>query len=414
MSSIIKKHDHSQHYSTPEKGAASLSQTHFPCEQCGADLVYSPDKQELICEYCGFQNIIPVTYQPIKEYDFKTALRELKRLKHSDKQTDVGIIKCPSCAAQFSLENEFSVDCPFCGTPVVTSTEHARFIHPESLLPFTITEVQAVAAFDEWIGSLWFAPSELKKISKREEKLTGVYLPYWTYDSGTENTYRGQRGTVYYERQVFHVVIDGRRVRQVRSIPRVRWQPVSGHVSLHFDDILIGASKTLPRSIIDHLAPWDLHNLAPYSEAYLSGFRSELYQVTVDQGFMQAKNIMDYHIDNAVRSDIGGDKQRVAAINTQHHDTTFKHLLLPVWSAAFKYRGKTYRYVINGRNGKIHGERPYSVVKIVATSLFAISLLAGGFYFLKTSGAFDHNNMPSYERQYTPPKQRWNPDSSYY
>lgn len=409
MNSIIKNHHHSHTHSSSEGEESSLSQTHFPCEQCGADLIYSPEKQELICEYCGFQNVIPVSYQEIKEYDFKSALRELERLKNGNSQSDVGIIKCPSCAAQFSLENEFSADCPFCGTPVVTSTEHARFIHPESLLPFIITDEQAIASFDKWIGSLWFAPSELKKISKREEKLTGVYLPYWTYDSDTENAYRGQRGTVYYERQVFNVVIDGRRVRQVRSIPRVRWRPVSGHVSLHFDDILIGASKTLPRSIIDHLAPWDLHQLEPYSESYLSGFRSELYQITVDQGFMQAKNIMDYHIDNAVRRDIGGDQQRVAGVNTQYHDTTFKHLLLPIWSAAFKYRGKTYRYVINGRNGKIHGERPYSIVKIMFASILAISLLAGGFYFLKTSGLL---NQPHSYEQYTP-RQQWNPPRYY-
>ena len=402
MSSIIKNHNHS----TQDREKSSLSQTHFPCEQCGADLIYSPDEQELVCEYCGFRNTIPVSYQEIKEYDFQTALHELERLKHSDKRGDVGIIKCPSCAAQFSLEDEFSADCPFCGTPVVTSTDHVRFIHPESLLPFSITNAQAIAAFDEWIGSLWFAPSELKKISNREDKLTGVYLPYWTYDSQTENSYRGQRGTVYYERQVFHVVIDGRRVRQVRSIPRIRWRPVSGHVSLYFDDILIGASKTLPRSIIDHLAPWDLHNLVPYSESYLSGFHSELYQVTVDQGFMQAKNIMDYQIDRAVRRDIGGDQQRVANVNTQHYDTTFKHLLLPVWSAAFKYRGKTYRYVVNGRNGKVHGERPYSIVKIVFASVLVLSLAAGGFYVLKKSGAFD--NIQTYDHYYIPSQQHWN------
>ncbi|MCK5814220.1 MAG: primosomal protein N' (replication factor Y) - superfamily II helicase, partial [Cocleimonas sp.] len=283
----------------------------------------------------------------------------------------------------------FSADCPFCGTPIVTSTEHARFIQPESLLPFTISDEQAIAAFDHWVGTLWFAPSELKKISRRDEKLTGVYLPYWTYDSNTQNSYRGQRGIVYYERQVYYAVVDGRRVRQVRSVPRVRWTPISGHISLYFDDVLIGASKTLPRSIIDHLEPWDLDHLAPYSEAYLSGFHSELYQVTVDQGFMQAKNIMDQHIDNAVRRDIGGDQQRVSRVDTKHHDTTFKHLLLPVWSAAFKYRGKTYRYVINGRSGKIHGERPYSFIKILFAILILVTIIGIGLYFLEKSGAFE-------------------------
>lgn len=383
MTLIKNTHSHSNSSSQD-----TLSQTHFPCEQCGADLIYSPAKQQLVCDYCGFQNVISVSHEEIKEYNFKTALQELERLKHNTDKTTISIIQCPSCAAEFSLEEEFSANCPFCGTPVVTSTEHARFIQPESLLPFRITDEQAIAAFDQWVKSLWFAPSRLKKISQRDEKLTGVYLPYWTYDSNTENSYRGQQGTLYYERQIYYAYIDGRRVRKVRSIPKIRWRPVSGHISLHFDDILIGASKTLPRKIIDHLEPWDLHHLVPYSEAYLSGFHSELYQVTVDKGFMQAKNIMNYRIDNVVRRDIGGDQQRVSTINTQHYQTTFKHLLLPIWSAAFQYRGNTYRYVINGRNGKIHGERPYSIVKIIFTIIVFIIIIGTGVYFLEKSDAF--------------------------
>jgi DNA-directed RNA polymerase subunit RPC12/RpoP len=396
VTSIKKTHSHSNSSSQD-----TLSQTHFPCEQCGADLIYSPDKQQLVCDYCGFQNIITIRHEEIKEYNFNTALQELERLKHNANNTTISIIQCPSCAAEFSLEDEFSANCPFCGTPVVTSTEHARFIQPASLLPFRITDGQAIKAFDKWVNSLWFAPSKLKKISQRDEKLTGVYLPYWTYDSNTENNYRGQQGTIYYERQTYYAYIDGHRVRKVRSIPKIRWQPVSGYVSLHFDDILIGASKTLPRNIIDHLAPWDLHHLVPYSEAYLSGFHSELYQVTVDKGFMQAKNIMNHHIDNAVRRDIGGDQQRVSSINTQHYDTTFKHLLLPVWSAAFKYHGNTYRYVINGRNGKIHGERPYSSVKIALAVIFFIIVLGVGFYFLEESGAFKQGNVYDHPSPYS-------------
>ena len=393
MTSIKKTHSHQHSHQHSSSTQGDLSQTHFPCKQCGADLLYSPEKQQLACDYCGFQNIIPISDQEIKEYDFNSALHELERLKHGSQNTTIGIIRCPSCAAEFSLEEEFSADCPFCGTPVVTSTKHARFIQPESLLPFKITNEKAITAFDEWVRSLWFAPSNLKKISKRNEKLTGIYLPYWTYDSKTDNTYRGQRGIIYYERQVYYAVVEGRRVRRERSVPKIHWTPVSGHVSLHFDDILIGASKTLPRKIIDHLEPWDLHNLKPYSEAYLSGFHSELYQVTVDKGFLQAKNIMDEHIDDAVRRDIGGDKQRVAGVTTRHSDTTFKHLLLPIWSAAFKYRDTTYRYVINGRNGKVHGERPYSMVKITTAVLTTIIILGVSLYFLEASGALQKINQ---------------------
>jgi len=62
-------------------------------------------------------------------------------------------------------------------------------------------------------------------------------------------------------------------------------------------------------------------------------------------------------------------------------DVTFKHILLPVWLAAYKYRGKTYRFVVNGRTGAVKGERPWSWVKITIAVLLG-AIVAGiiGFF----------------------------------
>jgi hypothetical protein len=112
------------------------------------------------------------------------------------------------------------------------------------------------------------------------------------------------------------------------------------------------------------LEPWDLENLVPYNEDYLKGFSSEYYQVALNQGFDDAKQKMDNVIYQDIAFDIGGDQQRIDQFNTTHNNTTYKHCLLPVWSAAFRYRNKSYRFVINGRTGQVQGERPYSYWKI--------------------------------------------------
>ena len=52
--------------------------------------------------------------------------------------------------------------------------------------------------------------------------------------------------------------------------------------------------------------------------------------------------------------------------------------------AAYKYRGKTYRFVVNGRSGAVQGERPYSFWKIFFTVLSAM-LVAGIIGFLVAS-----------------------------
>jgi hypothetical protein len=84
-------------------------------------------------------------------------------------------------------------------------------------------------------------------------------------------------------------------------------------------------------------------------------------------------------IEGDVRGDIGGDQQQIEHMSTQYFDTTFKHLLLPVYAGAYRFNGKVFQIVVNGRTGEIHGDRPYSVWKIallVVVLLMVILILA--------------------------------------
>ena len=77
-----------------------------------------------------------------------------------------------------------------------------------------------------------------------------------------------------------------------------------------------------------------------------------------------------------VRRDIGGDEQHINAIQTRHSAETFKHILLPVWTAAYKYRGRSFRFVVNAQTGKVQGDRPWSVWKIATAVVLAIAVAA--------------------------------------
>ena len=86
----------------------------------------------------------------------------------------------------------------------------------------------------------------------------------------------------------------------------------------------------------------------------------------LDQAFVEARQMMDRQIERDVLFDIGGDRQRISQVETKVGSVTFKHILLPIWIAAYKYNGKSYRIVINGQTGRVQGERPWSVWKIAA------------------------------------------------
>jgi hypothetical protein len=362
----------------------ALTVERVPCEQCGGLLTFKPGTKNLTCRYCGLENRIQEGDEEIQEIDLHYALVELANAKPASRTQ---LIQCNACGAGFKFAASIQAgECPFCGTAIVTGVADAKAITPKSLLPFKVNEQEAKQQFRRWLKSLWFAPNNVIKYSGDETKLKGIYIPYWTFDSQTETYYQGARGKIYYVTENMQAFQKGRLIHETRQVPKIEWSPVQGRVSRLFDDVLVGASRSLPRQILDRLEPWDLENLEAFNENYLSGFASEYYQVELDQGFDLAKRKMDNVIYHDIAFDIGGDEQRIDRFHTQHYQSTFKHCLLPVWSAAFRYQDKAYRFVINGRTGQVQGERPYSYWKIAFAIMFGIVAVGGLLIILERSG----------------------------
>lgn len=357
---------------------STLEDHRFPCDTCGSDLRFVPGEGKLVCDHCGNVEVIeddgPVQ-GAIRELDFRAGLDAA--LPNAEMEESRGV-KCDNCGALFEFDPAtHAAECPFCATPVVSDTGVNRHIKPRGLLPFAQDEKTARTAMTDWLGSLWFAPNGLQEYARKGRRMDGIYVPYWTFDADTRSDYRGARGTIYYETK--RVMRDGK--WETRRVQKTRWRNVSGVVSRFFDDVLILGSASLPRTYTDGLEPWDLHALEPYRPEYLAGFRAEGYTIDLEDSFHRARAKMNKIIARDVRFDIGGDRQRVHDINTQISNITFKHILLPVWLAAYKYRGKTYRFVVNGRTGRVQGERPYSTIKIaIAVTLGLIVAGIVGYF----------------------------------
>src|SRR5262249_4871171 len=171
-------------------------------------------------------------------------------------------------------------------------------------------------AFDNWLGSLWFAPTELKKVALLGQ-LSGVYVPYWTYDAMTYTRYTGERGEDYQETETYtDRDAQGNPVTRTRTVTKTRWYSVSGEVEHFFDDLLVCGSKSVPPHLVSWLEPWDLGKLEAFRADFLSGFKTERYAVGLREGFDEAKAMMEPEITSLIRQDIGGDHQRIATKRT--------------------------------------------------------------------------------------------------
>ena len=356
----------------------------FACTSCGADLKYKPGTNHLNCEYCGATNEIQQADVDIEELDFNESLAKKSETVELSIER---FVKCESCGASSTLEpNVSSALCPYCTTALVV--EHAKdekVIQPKSLLPFKLDKNNAKDEFKKWINKLWFAPNDLKKAAINFDHFKGIYIPYWTYDTDTNTRYLGQRGEYYYVSESYTTTENGKSVTKTRQVRKTRWYMASGNVHEFFDDILIVATKSLPKKYIYKLEPWDLKNLVPFEKSYLSGFISEKYQIELDKGFEIAKGIAYPVIRSLVKRDIGGDEQRIISMNTNYNDITFKHLLLPVFVSAYKFKNKLYLFLVNGRTGEVQGERPYSWIKITLAFIFVFVTIVLIAYFIEQS-----------------------------
>jgi DNA-directed RNA polymerase subunit RPC12/RpoP len=362
----------------------------FPCPQCGAKLDFDPTTRALACPYCGHKVKIEHGSKDLKEHDLEAYLRDRDNLK-TPVEGHANQVTCPACNAIVLLEDKVVTDrCPYCSTHLENVPRVAEtMIQPEGVLPFKVDNREAIEAFARWLGSLWFAPNALRKLANLGQ-LNGIYVPFWTFDSMTYTHYTGLRGDNYWETETYtETNAQGQTETKTRQVMRTLWTPVAGEVRHFFDDVLICASKGLPEEYRTKVMPRELKGLEEFKPDFLSGFKTERYQIGPRDGFDRARDIMDQQIRQLCCTDIGGDQQQLQSVQTRHVGVTFKHVLLPVWLASYRYQERAYRVIVNGRTGEIMGDRPYSWVKItllVLGILLAILLAVLVFATLSKGG----------------------------
>ncbi len=354
----------------------------FPCTGCGAKLSFAPGTDTLKCEFCGTTNQIAGNEDQVEELDYATYLKALEGKAETLEEEQV---RCEKCGAEQNLGSAlFASKCAFCSADIVSRSYANRRIKPKSIVPFQVDRQHALEEFRRWIRKQWLAPGDLKRYAQSDAGVSGMYLPYWTYDCQTSADYVGERGDDYYVDENYTSTNSrGETVTSTRRRKETRWSAASGHVEGFHDDVLVMASKSLPANILGAASRWNLKGLVPYQPEFVSGFQAEAYQVGLKDGFPIARQVVDAQVAQRIRADIGGDQQRIRDVSTRYSDVRFKHVMLPVWISAYRYRDKVYRFLINGQTGEVSGESPKSWWKI---ALLVFAILIGLFVVLVIGG----------------------------
>jgi Zn finger protein HypA/HybF involved in hydrogenase expression len=344
-----------------------MSQTQYPCANCGANVEFAPGAMVLKCPYCGAETPLAPTGRQVRERSYA----EFAVLPRKPIATLAPhVFTCKGCGA-VTQSDKISDRCQFCGAPLVADVSPGDQVVPEGVLPFVVDRAELRTALQKWASSRWFAPNGLKKVTEAESSHS-TYLPHWTYDAGTVSHYRGQRGDHYWVTESYTENGETR----TRQVQKTRWRSASGVVSRFFDDVVVtGTSRVAPKHL-DALEPWPLPDAEAYRPEFLAGHETLRYDLEPEAGLEKAKAAMAPVIEADCRDDIGGDEQRVQDVQTEYRDVTFKLLLMPVWIAFYLHAGKNYNIMVNGCTGEVSGERPYSAAKIAAAITAAVLVIA--------------------------------------
>ena len=331
------------------------------CPNCGATVVYDPETLAMSCPFCGYSRQLPKPEdngQDVEELDFSTA----KNRESLDWGKSKKSLVCKNCGAETIMDSADTAQCcPYCGSTQVMPVDNDEdVIAPGGVVPFEITKEKATQLFKSWMKGKLFAPNDAKK-SCEAKNFSGIYLPYWTYDSQTTSPYEVKLGFNSTDS-------DGHTTTSYKTY--------RGIYERFIDDETVYASKKTTNRFIKAASTFDFSKLRKYSPEFIAGFLAERYTIGLDEGWDIAKEQIKIKLKNEIGSmekkRHHADSVSKVTFNTAYSKVTYKYVLAPIWIANFKFKEKVYNIVVNGQNGQIRGEAPVSPIKVIIAIILAI------------------------------------------
>lgn len=335
---------------------------------------FDAKSQCLKCPNCEKEVSIDNNPENVREHTLNE--HAMNKIRVEDKTSSS--MECEGCGAIVEVEATSSATtCPYCGSHYVLAKKQIESIIPDGVIPFKVDKNEVESIFREWIKKRYLAPNVLKTLYQKD-KVQGIYIPYWTFDADTSAHYTAMGGIDY---KVEYKDEKGETHTRIET----KWYPTSGFVKQFFDDVLVRASDKLDEKLLESVEPYNTMNTLSYSPDYMLGYSAEVYTIDLKSAHYDAMDIMERRLVYLAEADVRRryDRVRGVHLNTSFRDETYKHIFLPVYSTAYKYKDKQYHVLINGENGKIKGEYPKSIVKIIA--IIVIILVIVVIIYLATS-----------------------------
>lgn len=324
--------------------------TNYKCPACMGPLQYSAGLGKMKCDFCD-------SVYEVSEIESMYAEKgNTSRLQKNLEKEEMKTYSCPSCGAELICdETAAASSCPYCGNTMVIQEQVSGILKPDFVIPFKLDKKAAMQKLKEHYKGRPFLPSSFTKENHMEE-LRGVYVPFWMFDGKAE-------GEAQYE------ATDSRIYRKGDyEVTETEHYEVYRAGRMEFEKVPVDASSKMPDDYMDSIEPYDYQELKPFSNAYLSGFLADKYDVSAEECAERAdKRCMETLEKALYDSVVGYQTCTTLHKNIVVHRGKVHYALLPVWMLSTKWNGKTFLFAMNGQTGKMVGNLPVSWKKFWLT-----------------------------------------------
>lgn len=329
----------------------------YECQNCGGNLKFDIDSQQLKCDYCL------TTYDPYQVTKEKDAVES--------EMFDVTVFTCPQCGGEIlSTDNSAAEFCSFCGASTILSSRISREMRPVHIIPFKQSKRACKAAYINRLKRAPFAPKELMD-EKCIDSFRGIYMPYFSYDIT-------QRGAVS---------IKGEKNYTRGNYRYTDHYDLTGDIDAGYSHLSYDASSSFADSISERIAPFYTEELKDFTPSFLSGFYADTADVTSDLykndavAFANSTSYQNIKKTPAFSGiSIPEGKNDFKMTNTLHTWCEApKRVMYPVWFMSYRKDDRVAYATVNGQTGKVAVDIPVDIRKY---TLFSVLLALPIFLFL--------------------------------
>lgn len=340
----------------------------FPnfCPTCGNQLQYGSRKKELRCKKCGYKRELKRKSSQIRERKLSASVNFSGFTKGMGEQTILRA--CSNCGSIMAHhQKSASQPCPVClHTEFSEGSLPENILEPKNILPFTLPEHRARTILRRHLRKRrpWMLPSRIFQ-AYHSERLKPLYIPAYLMDVYVRTSWEGKGG--------FRIPVQSKGKISQREV----WEPVTGYWEHFYENQFTLASQRIHPAVFKQINNFPLRDLVAFNPGYLESFPAEVTSKDPQESVSNTEKSIDQAVQALVKGKIKADKTKDLSITSAKEALTWQHILLPVWLSTFTYRKQTFQYLINGRTGKVAGDKPISVIKtlILAGSILLLSVL---------------------------------------